>query len=205
MPTCEQIMLCRPMRQLWAIITRLSILVPSPMTVAVGAAVDRGIGADFDVRADLDVAQLLRKLVPAVDEFVAEAVRADDRAGVNDRARADDGVFVEHGVGKDRHVVGDLAAGQDPAPEWIVTRSPITTSSPMNAPGSMCTSSPSRAVQLTIAWMLTRRRCSSGRGRKWLTHARKGGVHIGDLNRREFLRHETLRDDDGTRSAGARR
>jgi len=32
-PTCEQIRLCRPRRQLWAIITRLSILVPSPMTV----------------------------------------------------------------------------------------------------------------------------------------------------------------------------
>ena len=33
MPTCEQIMLCFPMRQLWAIITRLSILVPSPIVV----------------------------------------------------------------------------------------------------------------------------------------------------------------------------
>ncbi len=33
MPTCEQIMAWRPTRQLWAIITRLSIFVPAPITV----------------------------------------------------------------------------------------------------------------------------------------------------------------------------
>ena len=32
-PTCEQIIAWRPIRQLWAIITRLSILVPAPITV----------------------------------------------------------------------------------------------------------------------------------------------------------------------------
>ena len=32
-PTCEQMMLCFPIRQLWAIMTRLSIFVPSPITV----------------------------------------------------------------------------------------------------------------------------------------------------------------------------
>jgi hypothetical protein len=32
-PTCEQIMLSGPMRQLWAICTRLSIFVPRPIEV----------------------------------------------------------------------------------------------------------------------------------------------------------------------------
>ena len=84
MPTCEQMRLCRPIWQLWAICTRLSIFVPSPIGGrAVGAAVDRGAGADFDVVADAHVAELRGGDVAAVDLRIAEAVGADDGAAVN--------------------------------------------------------------------------------------------------------------------------
>ena len=80
---------------------------------AVGAAVDRRAGADLDVLADLDVAELGRELVPAVDLAIAEAVGADHGAGVNDGAVADARVFVQHDVGKERHAGADDAAGHD--------------------------------------------------------------------------------------------
>ena len=55
-----------------------------------GAAVDRRVRADLDVGADDDAAHL-RDLDPAPALLGhAEAVGADDRAAVHDRARADD-------------------------------------------------------------------------------------------------------------------
>ena len=68
-------MLCRPMRQLWATITRSSIFVPSPMSVgAVGAAVDGASRADFYVGAQDDAAQLGREFVSPVDKLVSETI-----------------------------------------------------------------------------------------------------------------------------------
>ena len=101
------------MRQLWAICTRLSIFVPSPIDRgAVRAAVDRRARADLHVAADPHVAELRGRHVPAADLRIAEAVGADHRAAVNDRAVADDRVFVQHGARADRHVAADDAAGQ---------------------------------------------------------------------------------------------
>ena len=109
------------MRQLWAIITRLSIFVPSPIGGgAVGAAVDRSAGADLDVGAEFDVAQLGGKLVAAVDQLVAEAIGPQDRGGVDQAARADHGVFIEHGVGENGHPLADPRPAMMWTPEWMV-------------------------------------------------------------------------------------
>ena len=80
---------------------------------AVGAAVDRGAGADFDVVVDANVAQLGGQDMSPGDVRVAEAVSADHCAAVNDHAVADDRVFVEHRAGTDEHVASDFAAGQN--------------------------------------------------------------------------------------------
>ena len=50
----------------------------------IGAAVDRGAGADFDVGFDLDVTKLGRKLMPALDGAITEAVGPNHRAGMDD-------------------------------------------------------------------------------------------------------------------------
>ena len=54
----------------------------------------------------LHVAELRGQHVPPVDLRIAKAVRADHRAAVNDRAVADDGVFVKHDAGADRRLRG---------------------------------------------------------------------------------------------------
>src|SRR5207247_2618028 len=58
---------------------------------AEGAAVDRRAGADFNVVANLNMAELWSLDVLALDAAVAEAVGPDDAAGVNDDSVADDG------------------------------------------------------------------------------------------------------------------
>ena len=80
---------------------------------AVGAAVDRRAGADLDVGAQLDVAQLGGKLMPAIDQLVAESIGPQHRAGVDQAARADDRVFIEHCIGENSHVLADPRAGHD--------------------------------------------------------------------------------------------
>ena len=89
-PTCATMMQWRPITTLWAIWTRLSILVPSPITVSrVGAAVDRRVGADLDVVLDDDAADLRHLEVPPRPDGEAEPVLADAHAGMDDDAVAE--------------------------------------------------------------------------------------------------------------------
>ena len=75
--------------------------------LAEGGAVDAAVGADLDVVADLHVADL-RDLLPLLaDRGVAQAVLADDRAGVDGHAVAQDHLFVDHDVGHEDDVVAD--------------------------------------------------------------------------------------------------
>ena len=80
---------------------------------AVGAAIDGRAGADLDVGAQLDVAQLGRQPVAALDQLVAEPVGPQHRAGVNQAAGADHRIFVQHHVGEDGHMLADPRAGHD--------------------------------------------------------------------------------------------
>ena len=75
-----------------------------------GAAVDGGAGADFDVVAELDRAELRHLHVPALLRAVAEPVRPQDRVGMNDNAVAEHGTVVEYDIGVEDHVVAELAA-----------------------------------------------------------------------------------------------
>ena len=124
MPTWLTNRLCWPIWQLWPTCTRLSILVPAPMRVAwkVPRSIG-GAGADLDVVADLDVAQLRHLDVPAVLQAIAEAVGAEDRVGVDDDPVAEDGAVVEDGVGVEqsrRRRAG--SSGRSTAPPWIRQR-----------------------------------------------------------------------------------
>ena len=97
--------------------TRLSIFVPSP--IRVGPNVPRSIvvhGADLDVVADLDVAELRHLDVPAVLEAVAEPVGPEHGVGVDDHAVAEDGVVVEHDVRVEDDVVAEPAVAADDGP-----------------------------------------------------------------------------------------
>ena len=128
MPTWLTSRLCRPIWQLWPISTRLSILVPvADPRRPESAAVDRRAGADLDVVADLDVAELRHLDVPAVLEPVAEAVGPEHGVGVDDRRggrgrcrrRARRGgtghVVAEPAVSADDDAAVDAAAGADDA------------------------------------------------------------------------------------------
>ena len=80
---------------------------------AVGAAVDRRRGADFDVGGDFDIAKLGRQQMSPVDLTVAESVSADDGAGMDHDAVADVGIFVEDGVRENGDAGADGAARHD--------------------------------------------------------------------------------------------
>ena len=77
-------------------------------------AIDRRVGADLDVVVDLDDANLWHFFVPAGGHFEAEAVRADDRAAVNDDAIADPDplpnrdVGINQAAGADDRLVTDI-------------------------------------------------------------------------------------------------
>src|SRR5690606_10003109 len=85
-----------------------------------GTAVDGGVGADLDVVADDDAADL-RDLDPTAVALAreAEAVRADHRASMHDAAPpqrtavVDRDVGVEHRSVAQHHPVTDVAAGAD--------------------------------------------------------------------------------------------
>jgi hypothetical protein len=105
---------------LWAIWIWLSSLTPSSITVSAKAPrSDGGIGADFDVIADHDTANL-RNFDP-LPGFVGEteAIGPDHRTRMDDAARPDlagvmqGGTGVEMGVVTDLGVVADEAAGVD--------------------------------------------------------------------------------------------
>ena len=90
MPTWATITQWRPMTTLWAICTRLSILVPSPITVSRLAprSIVR-VGADLDVVLDDDAADLRHLEVPLRPHGEAEAVLPDAHARMQDHAVAD--------------------------------------------------------------------------------------------------------------------
>jgi len=105
------------MTTLWPIWTRLSILVPSPTARRPAArAVDRRVGADLDVVADDDVADLGHLVVAPGVERVAEAVAADDDAAVEDAPPADRALLADRDLGIDEAVVADDRARADVAP-----------------------------------------------------------------------------------------
>ncbi len=80
-------------------------------------SVERGVGADLDVVAEDHDADLRDFLVATVDEFVAEAIGADDRARLEadtlaeDALRRDDGARHEPGARTDLGVAADEHAG----------------------------------------------------------------------------------------------
>ncbi len=79
----------------------------------VSAAVDGRAGAYFHVGTQDHIAQLGRKHVPAVGETVTESVSPQHGIGMDNASRADNGIFIQHGVGKDGYILADLRAGHD--------------------------------------------------------------------------------------------
>ena len=73
------------------------------------AAVNGGIGADLDIVVDDDVAELKHFPVAALVEHIAEAVRADDRAGVDGDAMAELRLPIQHDIREQADIVAKLA------------------------------------------------------------------------------------------------
>ena len=108
MPTWPTMMQCGPIFTLWATCTRLSILVPRPMTGGAElGAVDADARADLDVVLDDDRADLRDLHVLFAVPGVAEAVGAQDGAGVDDDAVADGDALADDDVGEELAVVAD--------------------------------------------------------------------------------------------------
>lgn len=80
---------------------------------AEGRAIDGGIGADLDVVANDDVADLKNFAVAAFVENVAVAVGADDGSGVDDDAVADLATVINNDVGEEACVSADLGVATD--------------------------------------------------------------------------------------------
>ena len=86
--------------------------------VAVGAAVDRGVGADLDVVLDDDAADLRHLQMAARAGREAEPVLPDGDARMDDDAVADqrvldDGVGADEAIAPDRYRLADDGAGRD--------------------------------------------------------------------------------------------
>ena len=77
------------------------------------AAVNRHIRAQLHVVADDHIADLGHLAMDAVIEHVAEAIRADDGAGVDAHAVADLGAGIERDVGEEVDVLAEQAVGAD--------------------------------------------------------------------------------------------
>ena len=108
MPTWATITQWRPMTTLWAIWTRLSILVPSPITVSrLAPRSTVRVGADLHVVLDDDAADLRHLEVALRPHGEAEAVLADAHARMEDDPVAEEGMGDRH-VGADRAVAADL-------------------------------------------------------------------------------------------------
>src|ERR1051325_9704633 len=78
---------------------------------AKGASINSGIGADLDIIADNDVAQLKHFAVASFVKDVAEAVRSDDRACVNDHATPYLRLSVKDNIRKEAGVLSYIAIG----------------------------------------------------------------------------------------------
>jgi hypothetical protein len=95
-------------------------------------AIDRAVGADLDVVADLQAPGVGDLLVPAVEEPVFEAVSAQDGPGVDLDPLAQEYALVEDGVRvQGRALAPTLQRLPTATPGPIVTPSPMTASSPM--------------------------------------------------------------------------
>src|SRR5207245_879760 len=70
-----------------------------------GAAVDGGAGADLDVIADLDAAQLRHLDVASLVLAIAEAIGAEDGVSVDDDAVAEHAALVEDSLRIQGHVI----------------------------------------------------------------------------------------------------
>src|SRR5262249_7856915 len=96
--------------------------------VAVGTAVDRGIGANLDIVLDDHAADLRHLYVSGLARQIAEAVLTDARARVNDDAVTDErmldrrsganraiapntNVRADHGIRADKGAAADLRSG----------------------------------------------------------------------------------------------
>ena len=109
------------------------------------AAVDRGVGADFDVIADQHPSDLGNFFPYAILPRDAETVGADHDAGMHDTARADPAFMV------DRHV------GMQPGlPAPMLAPSPIKHPGPMLAPSAICAPLPITAQAPMLADFATR-------------------------------------------------
>ena len=91
---------------------------------AEGGAVDAGVGADLDIVADFDAADLRKFFVMIAGADEAEAVRAKDASGMQNGAVADGHMAVNGDVGMEKQ------------------SSPMLTSGPMEQPGPMLERSP---------------------------------------------------------------
>ena len=85
-----------------------------------GTAVDRRIGADLDIVADDDTAELRNLEMAFASHGVAEAILADPRAGVDrhpiaDQCMADAGAGADHAIVADHHPRPDHGIGADMA------------------------------------------------------------------------------------------
>ena len=78
-------------------------------------AVDGGIGADFDVIADLDDADLVDFDVAPVHQLVAVAIGTDDGAGLQNDPVAQHATFAHGDIGHDVAVPADDASVADDA------------------------------------------------------------------------------------------
>jgi len=84
-----------------------------------GRAIDAAVRADFDIVADVDGADLREFFVMVSSERKAEAVRADDRSGVDDDTSADAHAVIERdarmqsGLSADGYAASDATSGAD--------------------------------------------------------------------------------------------
>ena len=81
--------------------------------VGTGAAIDCGVGADFDVVFDHHVAHVWQSVVFSIDSAVAESFGAQHRAGVNDDIISDTHAGIQHGLCLDPSIVTDTAVAAD--------------------------------------------------------------------------------------------
>ena len=95
-PVCAAMTVCSPMRTLCADLHEVVDFYPGgDLSGFERAAIDGGVRADFHVVGNFDSADLREFPVAAFAEDVAEAVAADDGAGVNFDAIAEPRAGVE--------------------------------------------------------------------------------------------------------------
>ena len=165
-PTCPARMQCRPIVTLWPIWTRLSILLPSPITVS------RMLPRSIVVLAPISTSSWMMTR-PTCGIFcvalragnIAVAVLADPHAGMDDDAVADQRMG-DRGAGADACSRGRSAPpARSMAPAAMTVPAPISARGPITAPGSIVTPFSSRAEGCTWAPAATPAASNSEDGR----------------------------------------